>query len=74
MLNPLFLIVRKSRKPVYELAKEVGVSRNRIGQLIADDDMPRNVQLNTLDRIAAGVGYRVNVEFVPIGNGDENRS
>lgn len=71
MQNQLFKIVRQNRQPVYKLAKEIGVSRVTIGNLIADDVMPRNVQLSTLDKIAAGLGYEVRLDFVPMDNGDE---
>lgn len=64
MKNDLFILVKTSRKPVVKLAKKVGVSRNTIGRLIANDTLPRDVKLETLDKIAAGLGYRVEVSFV----------
>ena len=63
-MNDLFVIIRMSRLSVRELAKLVDVSRNRIGQLIAPDELPRNVKLETLDEIAKGLGHKVEVNFV----------
>lgn len=65
MTNKLFILIKMSRIPVTRLAEMVGVSRNTISPLIATDEMPRNVRLSTLDQIAQGLGYRVEVDFVP---------
>ena len=66
MMNELFLIIKKSKIPVIKLAEQVGVSRNRISQLMVIDELPRNVEIATLDKIAAGVGHRVEIVFVPL--------
>lgn len=65
MTNKLFVLIKMSRIPVTRLAEMAGVSRNTISPLIATDEMPRNVRLSTLDQIAQGLGYRVEVDFVP---------
>ncbi len=67
-INPLFLLVKTSRIPVYKLAEQVGMSRNTIGRLIASDTLPRNVEIETLDKIAAELGLRVVVTFEPIND------
>ena len=67
-INPLFLLVKANRIPVYKLARQVGLSRNTIGRLIAYDSLPRNVEIETLDKIAAELGQRVIVTFEPIND------
>lgn len=65
MLNELFLLIHKSRMSVTELAKQSGVSRNRIGQLIATDELTKEVKISTLEKILSSLGYQVDIKFVP---------
>ena len=65
MDNELRIIVKgKNDKPVSQLAKEAGVSRNTIAALIEPlDGLPRDTKISTLDKLARVLGYRVNVTF-----------
>ena len=65
MLNELFLLIHKSRMTVTELAKQSGISRNRIGQLIADDELTKEVKISTLEKILLPLGYQIEIKFVP---------
>lgn len=65
-INPLFLLVKRNKMPAYQLAKKIGMSRNTISRLMAYNEMPRNVELQTLDNLAAALGQRVVVSFEPV--------
>lgn len=65
-VNPLFLLVKMKKIPAYQLAKEIGMSRNTISRLMNVHRMPRNVELKTLDTLAAALGQKVVVSFEPV--------
>ena len=71
MDNELRIIVKgKNDKSLTKLADEAGVSRNTIAALIAPlNSLPRDTKLSTLDKLAAALGYRVNVTFEKVDNG-----
>ena len=65
MFNELFLLIKKSRISIIELAKQSGISRNRIGQLIATDELTEDVKISTLRQIVKPLGYQIKIEFIP---------
>lgn len=62
--NELRIIVKgKSDKPIKQIAKEAGLSRNTVTSLISPDGWPRDTKLSTLDKLAAALGYTVKVSL-----------
>lgn len=69
MENPFRILVKaQSKETISAIAPQVNLSRNTIGKLVGFE-LPRQVKLETLDKLASYFGYRVKVTLERV-NGD----
>lgn len=72
MSNPITGIVTPDINwSISKVARLTRLSRPTVMKLLTAGMIPRETKLITLDKIAAGYGYRVEVNFVPLDNGSE---
>lgn len=65
--NELRIIVKgKSDKPIKQIAKDAGLSRNTVTALISPNGWPPDTKLSTLEKLAAALGYRIKVTLEQI--------
>lgn len=66
MNNPFRILVKaQSKETISAIAPQVKLSRNTITKLV-NFELPRQVKLETLDKLASHFGYRVEVNLVRI--------
>ena len=64
MGNPLQILLLELSVPAYKVADKANITRNTIYHLLKDD-IPDGTQLKTLRKVAAALGYRVEINFRP---------
>lgn len=64
MENPFRVLVKAQHdESILSVAEKTNLSRNTITKIIALAGIPRQVRLETLDRLAGYFGYRVKVSL-----------
>lgn len=64
MYNPLQALFSELSLPAYKVADKANITRNTVYHLLKDD-IPDGTQLKTLRKVAASLGYRVEISFKP---------